>query len=48
MEINNNKQALEDRKKVLKDEKDGNKELEMKNELLERQKISQISENKAI
>lgn len=39
MEINGNKDALEERKRLLKTEKDENKNIEMKNELLERQKI---------
>jgi len=39
MEINSNKDALEERKRLLKNEKDENKRIDMANELLERQKI---------
>ena len=48
MEINSNRDTLEERKQMLKNEKSENKRIEMNNELLERQKIQQISDNKAI
>lgn len=48
MEINSNQDSLEERKQTLKKERDDNKRTEMANDLLERQKIQQISENKAI
>ncbi len=48
MEINSNKDTLEERKRLLKAERDENKKIEMNNELLERQKIQQLSENKHV
>jgi len=36
MEINSNRDTLEERKKLLKNEKDENKRIEINNELLER------------
>ena len=48
MKINANKDALEERKRFLNNEKQDNKKVEMANTLLERQIIQQRSENKKI
>ena len=48
MEIKANKDGLDERKKILKESYDNNKRIQMANEFLERQNISQISSNKQI
>ena len=48
MEINANKDTLKERQKLLKQERMENKKLDASNELLERQKIQQIKQNKQI
>lgn len=48
MEIKSNKDALEERKRILKESRDENKRIQMANELLERQNIQQIAENKRV
>lgn len=42
MEINSNKDNLEERKRILKKSKDDNKQIELSIDLLERQKITEI------
>ncbi|KAL4481667.1 hypothetical protein ABPG74_007756 [Tetrahymena malaccensis] len=48
IEIKSNKDALEERKRILKEAKEENKRIQMANELMERQNIQQISDNKHI
>ncbi|KRX02640.1 hypothetical protein PPERSA_11980 [Pseudocohnilembus persalinus] len=48
MEMGTNQDALKQRKQMLKSEKDNNKAIEQANELLERQKIQQIKDNKVV
>ena len=48
MKINGNKDALEERKHFLGNEKTENKKLEMQNTLLERQIITQRTDNKRV
>lgn len=48
MEINSNKDTLAERKQMLKGERNENKRIEMNNEMMERQKIQQISDNKMV
>ncbi|EGR30111.1 hypothetical protein IMG5_141810 [Ichthyophthirius multifiliis] len=48
IEIKQNKDGLEEKKKILKEEIDNNKKIQMANEFIQRQNIQQIQENKNI